>query len=164
MATTAISRREDLNPRLSSASASTTAPRREGRNPRLSQHCSTKTRGSKSASQQHCSTKTRGSKPACCAKTRGSKPAPQPALLRQDARVKTCASASTAAPRREDQNLRLSSTAAPRREGRNPRLSYNFPRYGVNHHPHNVEVNPHCEVFLGGTFALETSINSSACY
>ena len=67
---------------------------------------------------------------------------------------------STAAPRCEDQNLRLSNTAAPRREGRNPRLSYNFSHYGVNHHPYNVEVNPHCGVFLGGTFAPKTSINS----
>ena len=88
MATTATSRREDLNPRLSSVSAS---------------------------------------------------------LRHQDTKVETHASAST---------------AAPRREGRNPRLSYNFPRFGVNHHPHNEEVNPYCGVFLGGTFTPETSINS----
>ena len=66
----------------------------------------------------------------------------------------------TAAPRREGRNPRLSITAAPRREGRNPRLSYNCPRYGVSHCPHNEEVNPHYEAFLGGTFTPETSINS----
>ena len=44
--------------------------------------------------------------------------------------------------------------------GRDPRLSYNFPRYGVNHHPHNEKVSPHYGVFLGGTFTPETSINS----
>ena len=82
-----------------------------------------------------------------------------PRLL-QGARVETRVSASTAAPRRAGRNPRLSSTAALRREGRNPRLSYNFPRYGVNHHPHNKKVNPHCGVFLGGTFTPETSINS----
>ena len=93
-------------------------------------------------------------------KARGSKPASQPALQHQGARVETRVSASTAAPRREGRNPRLSSTAAPRRVGRNPRLSYNFPRYGVNHCPHNGEINPHYGVFLGGTFTPETSINS----
>ena len=62
--------------------------------------------------------------------------------------------------RREGQNPRLSIIAAPRREGRNPRLSCNCPCYGVNHCPHNEEVNPHYGVFLGGTFTPETSINS----
>ena len=100
-----------------------------------SHHCSTKTRGSKPASQHHYSTKTRGSKPAsqhhCSTKTRWSKPASQ----------------------------HHCSTKA-----RNPRLSYNCPGYWVNCRSHNEEVNPHCGVFLGGTFTSETFINSPACY
>ena len=70
----------------------------------------------------------------------------------------------TAAPRRESRNPRLGITAAPRREGRNPRLSCNCPCYGVNHGPHNKEVNPYYGAFLGGTFTSGTSINNPSCY
>ena len=90
----------------------------------------------------------------CSTKTRGSKPASQPALQHQGAWVETRVSASTAAPRREGRNPRLSQhcstkargskpasqrTAAPRRVGRHPRLSCNRPGYRVNHGPHNGE-------------------------
>jgi len=117
--------------------AITAAPRREGRNPRLSSTAALRREGRNPRLSSTAAPRREGQNPRL---------------------------SSIAAPRRVGQNSRLSSAAAPKREDRNLRLSYNCPCYGVNHCPHNGEVNPHYGVFLGGTFTLKTSINSSACY
>ena len=114
---------------------------------------------------QHCSTKARGSKPAS-----------QPTLQHQGARVDTRVSASTAAPRCVGRHPRLSQHCNTKAYGSTPASQPALQRQGawvdtrvsvvtalvmgsITAHIMG-KVNPHYGVFLGGTFAPETSINS----
>ena len=154
-----VIKKQSRNPRLSI----TAAPGREGRNPRLSVTAAPRCEG-------------RNPRLSITAVSRREGRNPRLSV--------------TAAPRREGRNPRLSITATPRREGQNPRLSRlsikergSTPASQPALQPQDAKaetrvsvitalimrpvtayitgkLTPHCGVFLGGTFAPETSINS----
>ena len=114
-------------------------------------------------------------------KTQGSKPASQHHCNGQDAELEARVSAIYAILRRRAWSPRLARfevgiqqhyNIMPKREVRSPRfnyrealcLGYNCLHYWVNFSHVMRGVNPHCGGFLGDSFTPETPINSLVCY